>query len=480
MKKNYKRCYYPIAVGLLLFSIFCIRYRTLALSAHPTGLDGYYYALQAKSFAQTGKLENPDTAPGYYLCGLFAFVSRDAIIGCKVYSALASTLIALSVFTLLCSLCPTQSKKPLLGLLLCAAIPSSVQLSVNYINNQTGLYFFLFYASLIIHLLHARHQRRPTLFALAAVLLILSLLSHLITATYSLFFTAYIAYRALPKKITLPLMVGIVFSMLYVAARHYPRFAGIFSWTPTIPATSSFMRSRLDWRLIAELSLLPILCWAACIYTTIVKKRFIPYIGAAFLLYFPFWGMNSLDMGYRLFLSASPCAIVLLVHLLHNPRNRLTSLTPTYTGALLMCVAGIVTSSSIYDPQNDPPYEYYRTVANKIDIGDDSLLIAHLGMNHVYTYYHNLRMALNYVPDFPFRKEKLWRLAYGVQSTTVQHLFPEMDTFEFASLVQPIDRKYLLIREDMWNEYLRREQPDIRETRRNWYNPATPRPKFIR
>lgn len=101
-------------------------------------------------------------------------------------------------------------------------------------------------------------------------------------------------------------------------------------------------------------------------------------------------------------------------------------------------------------------------------------------MNHVYTYYQNLRMALNYVPDFPFRKEKLWRLAYGVQSTTVQHLFPEMDTFEFASLVQPIDRKYLLIREDMWNEYLRREQPDIRETRRNWYNPATPRPKFIR
>ena len=40
--------------------VFFVRWYMLNKSPEPTGLDGYYYALQAKSFMQYGILENPD------------------------------------------------------------------------------------------------------------------------------------------------------------------------------------------------------------------------------------------------------------------------------------------------------------------------------------------------------------------------------------------------------------------------------------
>ena len=84
-------------VGLCAVTFF-VRFKMYSKSVHPTGLDGYYYALQAKSLMQNGVLENPDYEIGYYLCGLFGKVFGDAIIGVKVCDAVTSALTCAAVF----------------------------------------------------------------------------------------------------------------------------------------------------------------------------------------------------------------------------------------------------------------------------------------------------------------------------------------------------------------------------------------------
>ena len=46
-----------------------VRFFMLQKSPEPNGLDGYFYALQAKSLVETGHLENPSFQCGYFLCG---------------------------------------------------------------------------------------------------------------------------------------------------------------------------------------------------------------------------------------------------------------------------------------------------------------------------------------------------------------------------------------------------------------------------
>ncbi|HIW36909.1 MAG TPA: hypothetical protein IAA30_08025, partial [Candidatus Treponema faecavium] len=47
--------------------VFAVRFAMLRKTPEPAGLDGYYYALQAKSLIERGALENPDYQTGYYL-----------------------------------------------------------------------------------------------------------------------------------------------------------------------------------------------------------------------------------------------------------------------------------------------------------------------------------------------------------------------------------------------------------------------------
>ena len=146
-----------------------------------------------------------------------------------------------------------------------------------------------------------------------------------------------------------------------------------------------------------------------------------------------------------------------------------------------------------YFPKEDPPYSYYKKVASKIQLPSDTLLIAQLGLNHVYTYYNGLKDALNWLPDFEIAQEKIWRLAYGVNSSYLQTFFEEhalasesvderLDEIpeNYADLIEPIDSKYTLLCEDLWQFYLSHEEPEIAETYKNWYNPHEVRPSYIR
>lgn len=482
-----------LAVVISSALLFSVRFSMLEKSPHPTGLDGYYYALQAKSFAENGRLENPDTAPGYYLCGLLTIVCKNAITACKTAAAGVSTALAISVFLALLAMFPGHYARAFAGFLLCAASPSCAQLTLNYINNLAGLTFLFAYLACFYRAWTG--ERKPSILLIAGslVLFALACLSHLITAGYAIAFTAVCIPQRQSSKfrfLAAIAAIGAFVAFLGITITQRQRLAGVFSILPSFPAMSASFRSLLHPWIVCEMSAWFVIVWVFAIFLCVRNKRLLPYAAVPVVLFFPFWNLHALDMGYRMFLSAVPCSIVFIIKfggefadsLPKKPFRFARSRVLGYGTlcAALCTVLFAALSPRIYDPRRDPPYEYYQKVVSRIELEKDTLLIAHLGLNHVYTYYNDMKMALNYVPDFEYPGEKIWRVAYGMPVSAIAAKFPEIDRDELAGELMRIDDNYILIREDVWNRYLEREDSEIVLALQNWYNPHTVRPSFIR
>ncbi|MGP1458409.1 MAG: glycosyltransferase family 39 protein [Treponema sp.] len=482
-----------------------LRFFMLSLSAHPTGLDGYYYALQAKSLVTTGALENPAPEIGFYACGLCSLLCGDAIVGCKIWAALSNALIPVAVFVFLQTL--FQKKRPrqaFTALLFAACSPSVTTLCVNYINNQTGLVFFFLYGASAVNLFRQTDwKKRAAYGTLTLALFVLCVFSHLVSAAYAFIFTGLLILKKLPPKTQ---AAAIPIGLLCGAALFFtqiPRFQNVFSLAPILPVLSPFMRRSAGLPVCLEVSAYFLAVWGAAVFVIVRKKRFDAAALLAPVLFFPFWRLDILDMGYRMMLNAVPASIIFIQYLLlYRTQNRdsqndvltvettldsqhdgkktlFQSSRKTVYAVNLALSALLFLTPRLYNKKRDPPYDYYKRVVEPIELDDDSLLIAHLGLNHVYTYYKNLRDCLNYVPDFYVAPEKLWRLAYGVDSIALEQHLP-LDEQDFTQFVRPIDARYVLIREDYWQLYLSNEDEEIAETYQNWFNPHTVRPAFIR
>lgn len=476
--------YYSVAKKLSLFAlliyVFFIRLIMLLQSSEPAGLDGYFYALQAKSFALNGVLENPDYKIGYYLCGIFAFIFKNPILGCKIYAALISSLLVYSVFRLLKSL-KTDFNFSICGAVLCSLSFSTSIMCINFINNLTGITFSLLYASALI-VLDSKSEKRIVDFIPAVVFFVLSILSHLVAAAFVFIFTVLFLIRKLSVKKQLILLIAAILFGLIIFSSQFSRFKSVFSLLPVLPVFSDFMRKAIGLRVVLEISIIFVLCWIIFIVAFIksAKNKKLDFLLFGIpVLFFPFWNLNILDMGYRMFLSAVPCGIVIIVYFISKIKMVLKKSFVCFIVSIVL-LPFIYFTKSAYDVSKDPPYKYYKKIAQQINLPDDSLLIAHLGMNHVYTYYNNLRDALNYEPDFFVEKEKLWRLVYGVNYLAIEDkLFDESEE-TINNNLKVIDSSYILIREDLWKKFLEREEDVFVENYLNWFNPHTVRPTFIR
>lgn len=494
------RFFFALIVCVLFLFTLIVRFSMLQKSTEPNGLDGYFYALQAKSLVETGRLENPSTQIGYYISGACAFFAKDAITGVKFWSAISSALISLGVFLLLLSL-TGKNLLSLLGFLLVSVSPSVATLAINYINNQTGVCFLLLYAASLSALLKNPDSRKKRIFMTATAVLFfaLSALSHKVTMMYALILSAVvllpIAFRALKKVLNgrralsiVALCLALIFAffaalVLFRFFRlHAPRFIHAFDY-PSLPILHKYLLNAVGLGTF-EMTVYPILLYALS-FIMLIKK--IPCRNLMLLLpviYFPFWNLDR-DMGLRLLLNAVPLGIPLLLYFFHvnggaSVRSVFRKVILTLLNVLLLCAVPI--TRRIYDPEFDPPYQYYKSVVRSVDLDDDSLLIAHLGLNHVYTYEKGLKDALNWLPNFPVPKEKLWRLSYGASEKRIQKVLSEngLLTEESENLIQKIDDSYTLIREDLWQAYLLHEEERIAEALQNWNNPHEVRPDYIR
>lgn len=487
-----KKCSFIICSICILSFVFSVRFFMYSKSEHPTGLDGYYYALQAKSFAEYGCLENPDIETGYYLCGIFAKVFNDPIKGIKIYDAASSVLLSAGIFIII-YLISKNLIFSLFSFFMSAVSPALTLLGINYINNQTGLMFFFYFIALFIYInqtfKNSSKTRNTILIFLDLILFSLCCISHKVTFIYSLFFI-FIYLLSKSKKILSKILKNkILFSLICLFSvclillislffiKHLPRFQDSFSLLNISLFKTNFIIAQFTKYGIFEIFFYYILIYFFSIYLSIKNKRFRLFLIFIPFIFFLFWNLKS-SMGTRMVQNSMIIAVPVLFYLVWNIFNlkirKINSIFSTLIFVLLLFLFS--RTPLLYNQKKDPPYDYYKKVISNIELNDNSLLIAHLGLNHVYTYYKNLRDCLNWNCDFEVQDNDIWRLAYGANETRIKEILKEYD----ENQIQTIDLNYILIKEDLWQQYLLNEDAEIAETFNNFYNPYKTRPEYIR
>lgn len=500
MKKIIYKTLTILILAVLLALTFKVRYEMYLKSNHPTGLDGYYYALQAKSFAETGVLENPDIETGYYLCGIFAKLCGDPIKGVKLCDAFTSVLTCFAVFLLM--LAATKNVFfAFFGFLLTAASPSFTLMGINYINNQIGLMFLMLFVAALIFLnenYKSLKRFEKIFYTFGVVLLfVLSGLSHKVTFVYSVFVLGIFLLskskkllKVLWKKKWMLVTTLSVFAVCAVGSvlfvkLHSPRFLNSFKFWNIPLSNHRMLESQLSRFGIVEIWLYYVTAWVGGIFFAVTKKQNRLLILAIPVVFFLFWNLDS-DMGLRMIQNGVVIGIPVCVYLLWNLAESKISfkLKNVICAVLSLPVLYMIfLTPALYEPRRDPPYEKYKRIIKDVELGDDSLLIAHLGLNHVYTYQKNLRDCLNWNCDFEVKDNDVWRLAYGADEGRVKMVLMNSEKFawpQIAEQVSEVSLDYILIKEELWQEYLLLEDKEIAETFNNWYNPHEARPEFIR
>jgi hypothetical protein len=450
-------------------------------SPWPNGLDGGFYAMEFRSVMERGHLENTDYSPLFWIGGALSRLLGNAVWGVKVLSALLSGFLVLGIFSLIRAAGEEKEGSACLGAALAGISPTLAVLSINYLNNLEGLVFGLFACALGLSAVRQFSWRKGMG---ALVLGAAAVLSHRIAAVYLLGGIGVYALRHFRirerggrKRPAFFLLLGggiFIACVVTFKAADWERFAGTFSLTPVLPILSAPWRRQLPDAALWEMSFYFCLSYALLFHSLFRNRKPAVYYLAVPLFFFPFWDLSVLDMGYRLFLSSIPGGILFIC--LH-PSIAPIRMTEKRQFLFWFSIPLFFLTIFVYQPEQDPPYGKYLRVIDTVDLGEDSLLIAHLGLNHLYTYEKGFRDALNYVPDFPIPKESLWRLAYGIPTSTFLRMFPQSES---EGLFRKLPYSYVLIREDVWQEYLRREDEKIVKTLMNWYNPYKERPAFIR
>ena len=509
-----------LLVAVLFLGIFSIRFSMLRKSEYPNGLDGFYYVIQAESFVVNMELENPDTECGYYIAGFISGVVGDSILGVKIWAALSSAIISLSIFTVIFVSLKKSAYRfllSLLGMLFMAASVCGTAMSVNYINNQTGLFFLLFYIASLISAFKEKERliHRIGNIVLSLVLLTLSFFSHKTSAGYGLLFTLFYLLTkfrdrksngrsSFPMVSCIFLLCGIV---LVIILSRSPRFGNSFAF-PSFAFLHETVRDAMGVKGLfgsIEITVCNLIAWIMIIALTAINRKISVEFFFVSIAYFPFWNLDT-EMGYRMSLNGMIVGIPILFYMAAKFLDMIKIKNIIKVGFLTVAApflfALLIMSPSVYDTTRDPPFAHYKEIVETIHLEEDTLLIAHLGLNHTYTYYNDLKDCMNWLPNYPIAKDKVWRLAYQVNADRIREVLINAELEEIEREVKTAEKAkdefhdyeteisqikvknfptpYVLLPEQLWQDYLKYEDPEITETLDNWYNPSEVRPDYIR
>jgi hypothetical protein len=459
----------------LVWSACVLLLRLSMLSATPfaNGLDGYANAVQVLSLDRTGHLMMVDDSPVFWLLEAINGLIRDPVLAVKLGSALFGALLGLAVRWFLLQ-AGAGRDRAFWGMVLCGLSPTLTFMSVDYVKNLGALVVFWLAAGWTVRLFFAKSDAGDWL--LAAALYLLTWSSHRVTAVLLALFVVALAVQRWGKR---PLFwlaftaAAAALSVVVVLARGSLSVADgarlAFSW-PSLPWLSAAFRDQLPWPVTAELTLWALTAWAWVPRLLRPGSVFRALGVLGIVLFLPVWDLSALDLGFRLFSNGVPVAVALLV--LGWPEHW----APRWPWGLLAAACLLPAVRGVYRVENDPPYRLYQRVTASIELPSGSLLIAHAGLNHLYTYTHGLKEAMNYLPEWPLAPELLWRVSHGVLAAEYAAFIPEALT---EGRVRALAGSYVLIREDAFQTFLDRAGPERRESLRDWYNPYQVRPEFL-
>ncbi len=151
-----------------------LRFRYLSASAAPTGIDGYYYAVQVRSLVEDGHLYYPSAPLVLWLMRAVAAITGDPIIAVKLTAAFGTALIGVPIMGL-CRTLGAKAWPAAAAAMLAATAPSASYLAAEFVKNGVALTVCVFFLWALAAAVNEPTRRRITV---AAILLIATALSH--------------------------------------------------------------------------------------------------------------------------------------------------------------------------------------------------------------------------------------------------------------------------------------------------------------
>ncbi|MFY0601735.1 MAG: hypothetical protein JXR03_18825 [Cyclobacteriaceae bacterium] len=401
----------------------------------------------------------------------------------KILSAFCAALIGIPVF-----LITRKTTNDTLLSVLCVSItifsPELTYFAAQWPKNLLGMaiYLFLIYALLIGNL------------KLIIGFLIVGFFGHRMTAMLGVITVlVWFMIEKLSRKQTLLLLVTtssclviVLFAPGLITFYDLERLNGFLQWEIQFAPLSfislfGFKKITMFW--LIEMVLMSVfLCYNAylAIKSLVLKKdsnslNLVLLIVIA-ILWFPLFTLDLSGVPYRLYHAG-----LLLLPLITIP-----AISDLKKNRILNCciLFGLLATSLIsyksYNPETqDPPYDFYKSITEKIVKSDQpeaspELIIAHKSLAEFITFESSID-AMPWVPEYEIEDDKLYRVA---------HLpFPKLFLYHTDVVPEKLRGSYYYVKNSEWNVFvkglIKEETIDLQNQHFDWKNPIRIRPDYL-
>jgi hypothetical protein len=487
---------------LLTTIAFGVRLGRLLGSQHPLGTDGYYYVVQVESLLSEGHQHVPDASWVHGWLAALSGLAGEPVLGVKLGAALLAAACVPAAWLAGRALGGGRTAAWILAAW-AAASPTLTHLAGDFPKNLGLAAPWLLLVGLV-----ALGWARPRSWRAGWRPLVVLVLALMVATAHrtgaALLLLACLGWAAGwlgarlgrgPEQPTGAVRWGLVVviccclafslgSMLLPAWLHpadLARLEGRFALAPHLPAPWGWLSLRpTGLRQVVELSV-PWLALAAAAPAWFGRPcdraRLSALALPLFVLLFPGWRVDELDLGYRLSLLAPLVAMPLLLLLL-APRLPGGQGRPA-TLLLLICFALAPGSWPGIDPATAPPYGRYGEVIEALPRPLPPLIIAHQGMSFYYDHITG-QEAMAWAPEPELDRREVGRVVHGVRAGEWLAFAPPV-VGEARPLA--LGHGYHYVREDLWERFVgaaRAEgDPDLQARLDDWRNPLRVRPAHM-
>lgn len=460
-----------LALAALAVAAFGVRLWVASRTSDPAGTDGYYYVVQVETLVETGRLHVPDGSWVLRLLAVPHLLGVDPVWSVRIVGAwLAAACVPAAWAVGVTMARGTGPSWALAGW--AAASPTLTHLSIEFPKNLGAI------PTLLCAFAAARTARGRGGWALALGFCLLAATAHRVGAAVVLLSVlGGLVTRLRPSRragvfglVGATVFVGLAATtpgLLHLADLERLQLRAT-PWPP--PPWSWLPGRRTDPVQLVELVAPWVAVCAGIAGLRDPARR--PAIGALLVplvvCLFPFWRADTLDLGYRLSLTAPALAFPLLV-LVWPARWPVP-------GALVALALPAATFG--FDPASTPPYDRYRALIAAIPRPLPDLLILHVGASFLYDH-ETGHEAMAWAPEPELDRTRVGRVVWGIRDGEWTAWAPVVP----GGRPLRLDRDYVYVREDVWEAFVTRARlagdDDLAARIDDPRNPLRVRPRYL-
>ena len=448
------------------------------------GVDGYYYALQADTWALTGEVKIPDSSAVPRLMGLIQRMGVGTEVAVKALWAGLMFLTWLMFLFLVLKINPIMIRSFML---------MWIMLSPSILFNAIEFPRMILAMSMVPLWFAVLRTRAgmPGALAMACG----SILLHKGLAPFAVIFGVSLAFQRFAWRqglIGFLIACGLMFASLGLKDHlrwtdwHRVNFVASPPGLSTLMNRSSLPIS-LKWELSFSIVVALLLLWRSIAGE---GKQRIGFLGIGFLLpaLMPSSPSEVFGAAERWAL-IYPAMLISVAAFVSGECSWKKTLGIRQRVFLIWMLAAAIALSAFkllayaHPLSLDPPYSKYEQLVQELSKQDIPLLVAHRGLNFYYKY-RLRREAFAFEPEDFWDHQRIWRLTYRISPAEMNYYLPENCRFGSGMVQSTSVQEYLLIREDCWDAFRqavsRIDDDDLRARVFNsWQNPSQKRPPFL-